>query len=67
LALARIGMYCGSRVADEDRRRELFHIFLEQLRQSFVDMERGIEKVLDQVRDYAGRFSPAEPERALAS
>jgi len=67
LALARIGMYCGSRVADDDRRRELFHIFLEQLRQSFADMEQGIEKVLDQVRDYAGRFSPAEPERALAS
>ncbi|HYM04089.1 MAG TPA: 6-hydroxymethylpterin diphosphokinase MptE-like protein [Stellaceae bacterium] len=71
LALARIAMYCGSRVADEGHRRRLNKIFIDTLRESFEEMQRTTEKLMEQVREYADRFSIADEsvgrERARAS
>jgi hypothetical protein len=57
LALARIGMYCGSRIADEEQRRRLNGVFLDYLREAFGEMERQSKQLIDEVRGYADRFS----------
>jgi hypothetical protein len=59
LGLARIAMYCGSRISDEDRRRRLNQIFLDYLREAFGEMERQSETLIDEVQAYADSFSSA--------
>lgn len=71
LAQSRIGMYCGSRITDEDLRRRVNKIFLETLRASFEEMERQSETLLDQMQQYAAPFlrhaGGRDPQRAIAS
>lgn len=71
LAQGRIGMYCGSRISDEDLRRRVNRIFLETLRESFSEMERQSETLLDQMQQYAAPFlrqdGGGKPQPALAS
>jgi hypothetical protein len=54
--LARIAMYCGSRIANEGERRRLNKIYLDHLREASEEMERETETLMDQVRAYAERF-----------
>lgn len=56
LGLARIAMYCGARITDEERRRRLNRIYLDYLREAFGEMERQTETLMDQVQAYADRF-----------
>jgi hypothetical protein len=71
VALARIAMYCGARIRDEDRRRRLNRIFLDYLREAFGEMERQSEELMGQVQGYADRFADdavkAGAQRARAS
>jgi Glycosyltransferase Maf N-terminal domain/Protein of unknown function DUF115 len=59
VGLARIAMYCGSRIADEDQRRGLSRIVLDYLREAFAEMERRTEELMEEVQAYAERFSSA--------
>jgi hypothetical protein len=69
VALARIAMYCGTRIREEDRRRRLSRVSLEYLREAFAEMERVTEELLEQVQAYADRFSKdgGKAQRAFAS
>jgi hypothetical protein len=71
LGLARIAMYCGSRIADQAQRRRLNGIVLDYLREAFGAMEQQTEELMGQVQVYADRFSnddgKAETKQALAA
>lgn len=50
VALPRIAMYSGSRIADPVLRRRLYKIFLDYLRVSFDEMERDTEDLFESLR-----------------
>jgi hypothetical protein len=70
VGLARIAMYCGSRVADDDQRRRLNRIVLDYFREAFGEMERRTEELMAELQAYAERFSSdtkGKAQRALVS